>query len=122
MSGRAHEAGAIHGDFGHRGPAWLRTPIDVNALMASMWPQTVHQGANGVLNVGGIPVSELAREYGTPVYLLDEEDFRARCRAFKAAFRDAEVFYAGKAFLCKAIVRMLIEEEIGRASCREGVE
>jgi diaminopimelate decarboxylase len=88
--------------------------------MASLWPQTVHKGADGVLTIGGMKVSELAREYGTPAYFLDEEDFRARCRAFKAAFRDAEVFYAGKAFLCKAIVRILIEEGLSLDVCTGG--
>lgn len=120
MSGRAHEAGAIHGDFGYRGPAWLRTPIDVNALMAPLWPQTVHKGHDGMLTIGGLRVDELAREFGTPAYLLDEEDFRARCRAFKSAFRDADVFYAGKAFLCKAIVRILVEEDLSLDVCSGG--
>ncbi|HCT79309.1 MAG TPA: diaminopimelate decarboxylase [Micromonosporaceae bacterium] len=120
MSGRAHEAGAIHGDFGHRGPAWLGTPKDVNALMPLLWPQTVHKGAGGVLNIGGLDVTELAAEFGTPVYLLDEEDMRARCRAFNTAFDKAEVFYAGKAFLCKAIVRILIEEGLSLDVCSGG--
>ena len=120
MSGRAHEAGAIHGDFGYRGPAWLRTPIDVNALMTPLWPQTVHKGHDGVLTIGGLPVDELARQFGTPAYLLDEADFRDRCRAFKAAFRDADVFYAGKAFLCKAIVRILVEEDLSLDVCTGG--
>ncbi|GIH06633.1 diaminopimelate decarboxylase [Rhizocola hellebori] len=120
MSGRAHEAGAIHGDFGHRGPAWLRTPIDVNALMQPLWPQTVHKGADGVLQIGGLSVTELAQRFGTPAYLFDEEDFRARCRAFKAAFGDAEVYYAGKAFLCKAVVRILSEEGLSLDVCSGG--
>src|SRR5262245_2830265 len=120
MSGHAHEAGAIHADFGHRGPAWLSTPIDVNALMPPLWPQPVHQGSDGVLSIGGLSVAGLAREFGTPAFLLDEEDFRARCKAFKQAFHDAEVFYAGKAFLCKAIVRMLIEEGLSLDVCTGG--
>jgi len=120
MSGRAHEAGAIHGDFGYRGPAWLRVPPDVNALMKTLWPRTVRKGPDGVLEVGGRSVKELAAEFGTPAYLLDEEDFRARARGFKAAFKGAEVFYAGKAFLCKAVVRMLIEEDVSLDVCTGG--
>jgi diaminopimelate decarboxylase len=120
MGGHAHEAGAIHGDFGYKGPVWLRTPIDVNALLKPLWPQTVHKGADGVLQVGGRSVTGLASEYGTPAFLLDEEDFRARCRAFKAAFAGADVYYAGKAFLCKAIVRILVEEELSLDVCSGG--
>lgn len=120
MSGRAHEAGAIHGDFGHRGPAWLSTPKNVNALMAPLWPETVHKGTDGVLRIGGLSVTELAEQFGTPAYLFDEDDFRQRCRAFKNAFQGAEVYYAGKAFLCKAIVRILVEEELSLDVCSGG--
>ena len=42
---RAHEAGALHGDIGNRGPAWLRTPGDVNALVPQLWPRNVTRGA-----------------------------------------------------------------------------
>ena len=40
---RAHEAGALHGDIGNRGPAWLRPPQDVNALVPQLWPRTVRR-------------------------------------------------------------------------------
>ena len=120
MAGRAHEAGAIHGDFGYRGPAWLRTPIDVNALLKSLWPLTVHKGSDGVLEAGGVKATALKEEFGTPAYIFDEDDFRARCRAFRAAFKDADVYYAGKAFLCKAIVRILVEEDLSLDVCTGG--
>jgi diaminopimelate decarboxylase len=73
-----------------------------------------------VLQIGGLSVTELAQRFGTPAYLFDEEDFRARCRAFKTAFRDAEVYYAGKAFLCKAVVRILVEEGLSLDVCSGG--
>ncbi|HKT02158.1 MAG TPA: diaminopimelate decarboxylase [Rugosimonospora sp.] len=117
---RAHEAGALHGDMGTRGPAWLRTPEDVNALMPRLWPATAARGAGGVLAVGGVTVRELAATFGTPVYVLDEADFRARCRAFVEAFGGAEIFYAGKAFLCRAVVRMLVEEGLSLDVCTGG--
>jgi diaminopimelate decarboxylase len=120
MSGHAHEAGAIHADFGYRGPAWLRVPPDVNSLMQPLWPQTVYKGQDGELRIGGWGVTDLAKEFGTPAYFLDEEDFRARARAFRTAFKDAEVFYAGKAFLCKAVVRMLIDEGLSLDVCTGG--
>ena len=43
---RAHEAGALHGDIGNRGPAWLRSPEDVNALVPELWPRTVTRSAS----------------------------------------------------------------------------
>src|SRR5436305_10639651 len=102
---RAHEAGALHAEAGSRGPGCLRTPEDVNALLPQLWPRTVTRADDGVLTAGGVPVVSLAEEFGTPVYVLDEADFRARCREFADSFHDAELFYAGKAFLCKAVVR-----------------
>src|SRR5215217_8236952 len=107
---RAHEAGVLHAEVGSRGPEWLRPPEDVNALLPRLWSRTVTRGGNGALTVGGRDVRELAAEFGTPVYLLDEADFRARCREFAESFGEAELFYAGKAFMCRAIVRMLAEE------------
>jgi diaminopimelate decarboxylase len=117
---RAHEAGALHADLGHGGPAWLRTPEDVNALVPHLWPRTVTRRDDGVLAVGGVTAHELAGEFGTPAYILDEADFRARCREFRAAFASAEVYYAGKAFLCKAVARMLAEEGLSLDVCSGG--
>ncbi|NUR25102.1 MAG: diaminopimelate decarboxylase [Catenulispora sp.] len=116
---RAHEAGALHADFGQP-PMWLRPPADVNALMKELWPLTAVKDAEGVLHIGGVPVTRLAEEYGTPAYFLDEDDFRARCRAFREAFAGSEVFYAGKAFLCKAVVRILAEEDLYLDVCTGG--
>jgi len=117
---RAHEAGALHADLGSRGPAWLRTPEDVNALLPQLWPATVHRGPDGALTAGGISVRDIAGEYGTPAYVLDEQDFRQRCRSFRDAFTGAEVFYAGKAFLCKAVARIIAEEGLSLDVCTGG--
>ncbi|WP_174533726.1 diaminopimelate decarboxylase [Micromonospora chalcea] len=117
---RAHEAGALHGEIGTRGPAWLRTPVDVNALVPQLWPRNVARGAAGALTVAGLDVRDLAAEYGTPAYVLDEDDLRERCREFRAAFPDADVYYAGKAFLCRAVVRMIAEEGLFLDVCTGG--
>jgi diaminopimelate decarboxylase len=116
---RAHEAGALHGDIGSR-PAWLRTPGDVNALVPQLWPRNVTRAADGAVAVAGLDVRELAAEFGTPVYVLDEDDLRSRCRDFRAAFPDADVSYAGKAFLCRAVVRMIAEEDLFLDVCTGG--
>jgi diaminopimelate decarboxylase len=117
---RAHEAGALHGDIGNRGPAWLRTPDDVNALVPQLWPRTVTRAAHGALTVAGLDVRDLAAEFGTPVYVLDEDDLRSRCRDFRAAFPAEDVYYAGKAFLCRAVVRMIAEEGMFLDVCSGG--
>ncbi|NGM13732.1 diaminopimelate decarboxylase [Verrucosispora sioxanthis] len=117
---RAHEAGALHGDIGNRGPAWLRTPDDVNALVPQLWPRHVTRGTDGALTVAGLGVRDIAAEFGTPVYVLDEDDLRSRCRDFQAAFPDEDIYYAGKAFLCRAVVRMIAEEGMFLDVCSGG--
>jgi diaminopimelate decarboxylase len=117
---RAHEAGALHADLGGRGPAWLRAPQDVNTLLPHLWPATVRRTPLGVIEVGGVPVSELAARFGTPAYLLDEADLRQRCREFREAFQGADIYYAGKAFLCKAVIRMVAEEGLSLDVCTGG--
>ncbi|MEU8219358.1 diaminopimelate decarboxylase [Micromonospora taraxaci] len=117
---RAHEAGALHADISNRGPAWLRTPEDVNALLPTLWPRSVTRGADGAVAVAGLSVRDIAAEFGTPVYVLDEDDLRSRCRDFRAAFPTEDVFYAGKAFLCRAVVRMIAEEGLHLDVCTGG--
>jgi diaminopimelate decarboxylase len=117
---RAHEAGALHADLGSSGPAWLRMPDDVNRLVPVLWPQTVKRADDGALRVGGVSVRDIAHTYGTPAYVFDEADFRARCRLFRRAFGGADVFYAGKAFLCRAVVRALADEGLSLDVCTGG--
>ncbi|HCX83590.1 MAG TPA: diaminopimelate decarboxylase [Micrococcales bacterium] len=82
------------------------------------WPATASRTAEGALAVGGVGVHDLAARFGTPLYVVDEADMRARARAFRdaftAAFADvgahAEVYYAGKAFLCRAVARWMTQE------------
>lgn len=64
----------------------------------------------GMLTVGGCRVDELAAEYGTPVFVYDEEHLRARCREAVAAFGHERVVYATKAFLCRAMARLAHDE------------
>ncbi|MDG4762306.1 diaminopimelate decarboxylase [Micromonospora sp. WMMD710] len=117
---RAHEAGALHADISNQGPAWLRTPEDVNSLVPALWPRSVTRGTDGALAVAGLSVRDIAAEFGTPVYVLDEADLRSRCRDFRAAFPTEDVFYAGKAFLCRAVVRMIAEEGLHLDVCSGG--
>ncbi len=63
----------------------------------------------GRLNIGGVDVIDLAAEYGTPLFVYDEEHLRMRCREAVAAFPDG-VAYATKAFLSQAMARLAWEE------------
>jgi len=82
-------------------------------LDPKVWPRSARRVA-GALRVGGVDVRELAAAHGTPAYVLDEEDFRARCRDFRAAFGGGtDVYYAAKAFLCRAAARWVAEEGLG---------
>ncbi|WP_197371865.1 diaminopimelate decarboxylase, partial [Streptomyces clavuligerus] len=92
-----------------------------NRLDARIWSRTVDRNEDGVATVGGLDVTRLAEEFGTPAYILDEDDFRARCRAWADAFGPgADVFYAGKAFLSRAVVRWLHEEGLNLDVCSGG--
>ncbi|MDN5894906.1 MAG: diaminopimelate decarboxylase [Nocardioides sp.] len=109
---RAPEAGWAHAE-GPRGPSWLRQPGEVNDLVPALWSKTAHKNADGALVVGGVDVRDLVTEHGSPAYVLDEDDFRSRARAFRDAFSDStgwDVYYAGKAFLCTTVAGWIAEE------------
>jgi diaminopimelate decarboxylase len=116
---RSHEAGALHADINQRGPHWLQAPPDPDALVPHLWSTTARK-VDGVLTVGGVDVRDLAREHGTPVYVLDEDDFRGRARSFRDAFSGYDVYYAGKAFLCTAVARWIAEDGLFLDVCSAG--
>jgi diaminopimelate decarboxylase len=126
-----HEAGALHAPrYGEVAvvPAWLRPPADVNELLPQLWAQTVGRNDAGAIEVGGVDVRDLAARFGTPAYVLDETDFRARATAFREAFADAfaelgggaDVYYAGKAFLCTEVARWIAADGLGLDTCSGG--
>ncbi|KJK59836.1 diaminopimelate decarboxylase [Saccharothrix sp. ST-888] len=120
MSRSAHPAGPRHGDVLPEGH-YQAPPSDLNALDPKVWSRTVARGADGAVTVGGLDVRALAAEFGTPAYVMDEDDFRSRARAWRHAFGDdADVYYAGKAFLSKAVVRWLHEEGLNVDVCSGG--
>jgi diaminopimelate decarboxylase len=66
------------------------------------WPETTRRTAEGSLELGGVAAVELAREFGTPLYVFDEETLRKRARcirdAFLHAYERSRLVYAGKAY------------------------
>jgi diaminopimelate decarboxylase len=119
MSRVAHPAGPRHADVlpaGHP-PA---VPADLNALDPMIWPRSAAR-VDGVLTLGGLDVRDLAAQFGTPLFVLDEADFRGRCREFRQAFGDgAGVFYAAKAFCCRGVLRWVAGEGLGVDVCTGG--
>ena len=84
---------------------------DFNDLPAHVWPRCAKREEDGVVTIAGVPLPEIAAEYGTPVVVIDEDDFRSRCRDMAAAFLAPEnVHYASKAFLTRRVVRWVDEE------------
>jgi len=81
----------------------------MSALPLSLLPDTAVVDADGRLSIGGCDVLDLAAEFGTPLFVYDEEHLRARCREAVAAFGPG-VNYATKAFLCRAMARLAFEE------------
>ncbi len=116
---RAHPAGPRHGDI----PAAHETqgvPTDVNMLSERVWPRGADR-RDGVLTLAGVDVRDLAAEFGTPAMIMDEDDFRSRCRDFADAFGKAEsVHYAGKAFLPGRVIDWLADEGLSLDVCTGG--
>ena len=81
----------------------------MNVLPLSLLPDTATIGDKGQLIIGGCDTLELAEQFGTPLFVYDEEHLRARCREAVAAF-GVGVNFATKAFLCKAMARLAAEE------------
>jgi diaminopimelate decarboxylase len=68
---------------------------------------------HGVLEVGGLPVTELAERFGTPLVVYAEDALRERVRLFRRAAPNARIVYGTKAFPNVALMRLLAEEGIG---------
>ncbi|MGY1739959.1 MULTISPECIES: diaminopimelate decarboxylase [unclassified Blastococcus] len=112
---RAHPAGPLHGAF-EVAAAVGAPPADLGALDPQVWPRSATR-VDGELHLAGRPVTELAREHGTPLFVLDEGDFRGRAADFAAAFADADVHYASKAFLCGQVARWIAEDGLHLDAC-----
>ncbi len=116
---RAHPAGPRHADLLPDQAPGL-PPADPAALDAHVWPAGVTRAPDGGLAVHGHSLAALAAEHGTPVFVLDEADFRARAQTFAAAFAGCDVYYAAKAFLSRAVARWVAEEGLGLDVCTGG--
>jgi diaminopimelate decarboxylase len=82
--------------------------------VSHVWPLGTTLDADGALRLGGCDARELARTYGTPAYIVAEDDLRTRARRFLAAFAartdDYEVHFASKSFPATAVLRLFAQE------------
>ena len=90
--------------------------LPTRTQLSQAYPLGSRLDEDGRLQLGGCDAIELAREFGTPAYIVVEDDLRARAQTFVEAFRartqDFDVLFASKAFPCTAVYRVLAEEGI----------
>ena len=118
-----HPAGPRHADeIQHAGaPARPAGSRELLSLAPNVWPRNAVRGTDGEVSVAGVRVTDLAGEYGTPLFVIDEDDFRSRCRQMAQAFGGGvNVHYAAKAFLCSEIARWIDEEGLSLDVCSGG--
>lgn len=102
-------------------PSWLTRPENPNALHSGVWPARTLRDSNGVLSFAGVSTTELVETYGTPLYVMDEAEVKARALLFHHAVKKAcdargvqgEVFYASKSFTSGHMVSWLAEAGLG---------
>jgi len=90
-----------------------------------MWSQNI-SFESGVLHLSGIPAAQLAKEFGTPTFFMDESAFRTRAESWNSALRAefgesaGTIFYAAKSFLCTAVAQWIEDIGIGIDVCTGG--
>lgn len=114
---RAHPAGPRHGDVVPASGAPPVPAAGLHLLDPVLWPATARRGGDGALVIGGCDARALARDFATPLLVIDEADFRTRAEAFRVSYGAGEapatVYYAAKAFLATTIARWVDEEGLG---------
>ena len=79
----------------------------------AIWPSTATVDELGRLCVADVALTEIADEFRTPTYVLDETDFRHRLRRYRSTLRDVEIVYAAKSLLTTDVARWVAEEGAG---------
>jgi len=104
------------------------TPQVPAPLEQHVWPTSADLTPAGELVLAGLPATDLARDFGTPAFVMDEKHFRDRARLFRDSFTEAfaavgaevDVYYAGKSFLSVAVARWAREEGLRVDTCTGG--
>lgn len=118
-----HPAGPRHAEETRHveSPPRPQSAEELLLLAPNVWPRNTTRDEGGVATIAGVAVTDLAQEYGTPLFVVDEDDFRSRCREIASAFGGGKnVHYAAKAFLCSEIARWIDEEGLSLDVCTGG--
>ena len=110
-------------DVSATGTPQVPAPLDQH-----VWPTSADLTPAGELVLAGLPATDLARDFGTPAFVMDEKHFRDRARLFRDSFTEAfaavgaevDVYYAGKSFLSVAVARWAREEGLRVDTCTGG--
>ena len=98
--------------------------VDSIKLDPKIWPDTADRNSKGEIIIGGLSVTSLVEEYGSPLFIFDEAHIRERARQYLSAYNTAEVptdiYYAGKAFLSTTVAKWLVEEGLRIDVCTGG--
>lgn len=81
----------------------------------AVWPVTTQVDVDGRLCVGGVPLTEVADQFGAPALVLDEAEFRYRARRYRVQLPERHTVYAGHALLSREVARWVAEEGLGLA-------
>ncbi|MCU1641227.1 MAG: Diaminopimelate decarboxylase [Nocardia sp.] len=98
----------------------LRSGGMLPRLDPAVWPRETHYDNDGRITVGGVALADIADQYGTPTYVLDEGEVRDRCQAYRRRFPEAEIIYAGKALLTRAVAEWVTDEGLSIDVCSAG--
>jgi diaminopimelate decarboxylase len=118
-----HPAGPRHAEETRHAssPPRPQSAEELLRLAPNVWPRNTTRDETGAVAIAGVKLTELAQEYGTPLFVIDEDDFRSRCKETAAAFGGGvNVHYAAKAFLCSEIARWIEEEGLSLDVCTGG--
>ena len=92
---------------------------EADPLEFPVWPQNAQRNSSGAMAIAGVDIRTLVEQHGTPLFVFDEQDVRARAREYASAYSDAQqghkgtVYYAAKAFISVAVARWVTEEGLG---------
>ena len=82
----------------------------MSAISKHLLPDNAVIDAQGVMSIGGCSLVDVAKQFGTPVFVYDEDHLRARCHEAVKAFGANRVIYATKAFFCTAMAKLAYDE------------
>jgi len=109
--------------YRHADTAGVRpaTTSELDRLYPKVWPRNTYRAPDGVVRIAGVDVRDLAEQYGTPLFVIDEADFKSRCAEYAEAFEDPTlVHYAAKACLCVEVAKWVAERGLSLDVCSGG--